>query len=116
MSQMNPGGMGPGFGSQMHSGRPGQMTAVMGAIQATTGPKVLRIGLVAAGRILGEPIVKQRTNVTVRPSEKSTFVVQANLPPQFKLFALVGNDYYLHFLDGITRRLSPSTGRTDPRA
>ena len=113
MSHMNPGGMGPGFGPQTHSGRPGQMTAVMRAIQATTGPKVLRIGLVAAGRILEERIVKQRTNVTVGPSEKSTFVVQANVPAQFKLFELVGNDYYLNFLDGMTGRIALATGITD---
>ena len=76
--------------SQMNQGRgrardrrgipavPGQMTAVMRAMQQATGPKVLRIGLVAAGRILEERIVKQRTSVTVGPSEKSMFVVQAN--------------------------------------
>jgi hypothetical protein len=96
MSQMNQ-GMGPGFGQP--SGRPGQMTAVMRAMQQSTGPKVLRIGLVAAGRILEERIVKQRTSVTVGPSEKSMFVVQTNLPPQFKLFELMGSDYYLNFLD-----------------
>src|SRR5579885_2706705 len=73
MSQMNP-GMGPGQGAQS---RPGQMTAVMRAMQQATGPKVLRIGLVASGRILEERIVKQRTSVTVGPSEKSMFVVQA---------------------------------------
>jgi hypothetical protein len=89
------------------------MTAVMRAIQATTGPKVLRIGLVAAGRILEERIVKQRTNVTVGPSEKSTFVVQANVPAQFKLFELIGNDYHLNFLDGMTGRIALATGITD---
>src|SRR5580658_5528301 len=113
MSQMNPGGMGPGFGQPVHSNRPGQMTAVMRAIQQTTGPKVLRIGLVAAGRILEERIVKQRTSVTVGPSEKSTFVVQANLPVQFKLFELIGGDYYLNYLDGMTGRIALATGITD---
>src|SRR5580658_10708429 len=113
MSQMNPGGMGPGFGQPVHSNRPGQMTAVMRAIQQTTGPKVLRIGLVAAGRILEERIVKQRTSVTVGPSEKSTFVVQAQLPTQFKLFELIGGDYYLNFLDGMTGRVALATGITD---
>src|SRR3984885_13359648 len=112
MSQMNQ-GMGPGFGQQGHSGRPGQMTAVMRAMQQATGPKVLRIGLVAAGRILEERVVKQRTTVTVGPSEKSMFVVQANVPPQFKLFELVGNDYYLNFLDGMTGRVALATGITD---
>jgi len=109
MSQMN-----QGFGSQAPgSGRPGQMTAVMRAMQQATGPKVLRIGLVAAGRILEERIVKQRTSVTVGPSEKSTFVVQANLPAQFKLFELIGGDYYLNFLDGMTGRIALATGITD---
>jgi|CZKU01.1.fsa_nt_gi hypothetical protein len=109
MSQMN-----QGFGPQAGpSGRPGQMTAVMRAMQQATGPKVLRIGLVAAGRILEERIVKQRTSVTVGPSEKSTFVVQANLPTQFKLFELIGSDYYLNFLDGMTGRIALATGITD---
>lgn len=110
MSQMNQGGMGQ---QPMHSNRPGQMTAVMRAIQQTSGPKVLRIGLVAAGRILEERIVKQRTSVTVGPSEKSTFVVQAQLPPQFKLFELIGGDYYLNFLDGMTGRVALASGISD---
>jgi hypothetical protein len=113
MSQMNQGGAGPGFGPPMHSNRPGQMTAVMRAIQQTSGPKVLRIGLVASGRILEERIVKQRTSVTVGPSEKSTFVVQAQLPPQFKLFELIGGDYYLNFLDGMTGRVALASGISD---
>jgi hypothetical protein len=110
MSQLNPG---PGFAPQTPSGRPGQMTAVMRAIQQAAGPKVLRIGLVAAGRILEERIIKQRTSVTVGPSEKCTFVVPANLPPQFKLFELVGGDYYLNFLEGMTGRVALATGITD---
>ncbi|HZU84137.1 MAG TPA: AgmX/PglI C-terminal domain-containing protein [Polyangiaceae bacterium] len=82
-------------------------------MQQQTGPKVLRIGLVAAGRILEERIVKQRTTVTVGPSERSTFVVQANVPPQFKLFELIGSDYYLNFLDGMTGRVALASGITD---
>src|SRR6516164_950363 len=112
MSQMNQ-GIGPGHGAQS---RPGQMTAVMRAMQQSTGPKVLRIGLVASGRILEERIVKQRTSVTVGPSEKSMFVVQANVPPQFKLFELIGNDYYLNFLDGMTGRGALATGISDIQA
>ncbi len=106
--------MNQGFGPQTPaSGRPGQMTAVMRAMQQATGPKVLRIGLVASGRILEERIIKQRTSVTVGPSEKSTFVVQANVPPQFKLFELIGSDYYLNFLDGMTGRVALASGITD---
>ncbi|MDP9002002.1 MAG: AgmX/PglI C-terminal domain-containing protein [Myxococcota bacterium] len=111
MSHMNQ-GTGPGMGPP-HAGRPGQMTAVMRAMQQSSGPKVLRIGLVAAGRILEERIVKQRTSVTVGPSEKSMFVVQANLPAQYKLFELVGNDYYLNFLEGMTGRVALASGITD---
>src|SRR6516164_5975666 len=109
MSQMNQ-GIGPGHGAQS---RPGQMTAVMRAMQQSSGPKVLRIGLVTSGRILEERIVKQRTTVTVGPSEKSTFVIQANLPTQFKLFELIGNDYHLNFLDGMTGRVALASGITD---
>jgi len=86
---------------------------VMRAMQQATGPKVLRIGLVASGRILEERIVKQRTSVSVGPSEKSMFVVQANVPPQFKLFELIGPDYYLNFLDGMTGRVALASGITD---
>ena len=61
MTQQPPQQAGPG-------GRPGQMTAVMRAV-AQTGPKVLRIGLVREGRVIEERIIKQRTHVTVGPSE-----------------------------------------------
>ena len=50
--------------------QPGQMTAVMRAV-ASTGPKVLRIGLIRGGRVVEERIIKQRTSVTVGPSEKN---------------------------------------------
>src|SRR6185503_9927536 len=83
-------------------GRPGQMTAVMRAV-AATGPKVLRIGLVQSGRVIEERIIKQRTHVSVGPNEKNMFVVAAgNLPATFRLFELVGNDYSLNFLDGMS--------------
>ncbi len=108
MSQMN---MGPGAGP---SNRPGQMTAVMRAMQVATGPKVLRIGLVTAGRVMEERVIKQRVTVTVGPSEKSTFVIAApQLAPHFKLFELVGSDYHLNFLDGMNGRVALASGITD---
>ncbi|MGA2449013.1 MAG: AgmX/PglI C-terminal domain-containing protein [Polyangiaceae bacterium] len=111
MSQMN-----QGMGSQRGSLRPGQMTAVMRAMQQGAGPKVLRIGLVAAGRIVEERIVKQRTSVTIGSSEKAMFVVQAHLPPQFKLFELSGGDYYLNFIEGMTGRIALATGISELQA
>src|SRR5687768_11614240 len=95
------------------SQRPGQMTAVMRAV-AATGPKVLRIGVVQAGRVAEERIIKQRVHVTVGPNEKNLFVVGGgNLPPTFRLFELVGTDYYLNFLDGMTGRIALPTGISD---
>ncbi|HSU39135.1 MAG TPA: energy transducer TonB, partial [Polyangiaceae bacterium] len=95
------------------SQRPGQMTAVMRAV-AATGPKVLRIGVVQNGRVSEERIIKQRVHVTVGPNEKNLFVVSGgNLPPSFRLFELVGNDYHLNFLDGMTGRLALPTGISD---
>ncbi|AKV01732.1 putative abductin-like protein [Labilithrix luteola] len=90
------------------------MTAVMRAMSVATGPKVLRIGLVQGGRVIEERIVKQRTTVTVGSNEKAMFVIPSQaVPPMFKLFELVGNDYHLNFLDGMTGRVALATGITD---
>jgi hypothetical protein len=95
-------------------GRPGQMTAVMRAMAQASGPKVLRIGLVQGGRVIEERIIKLRTSVTVGASEKAMFVIPSNVvPAQFKLFELVGNDYYLNFMDGMSGRVALATGITD---
>ena len=104
-------GMQPG---QTPSMRPGQMTAVMRAMSVQTGPKVLRLGLVQGGRVLEERIIKQRTTVTVGSNEKAMFVIPApRLPPNFKLFELVGADYHLNFLDGMNGRVALTSGITD---
>ncbi|HEY1958474.1 MAG TPA: AgmX/PglI C-terminal domain-containing protein [Polyangiaceae bacterium] len=106
--------MNPNAGPGQQPGRPGQMTAVMRAVATQTGPKVLRIGLVQAGRVIEERIIKQRTSVSVGQSEKSTFVVPTpNIPPQFKLFELIGSDYYLNFVDGMNGRVALATGISD---
>ncbi|HEY2516315.1 MAG TPA: AgmX/PglI C-terminal domain-containing protein [Polyangiaceae bacterium] len=107
---VGPGGGGAGQGQ----GRPGQMTAVMRAMAQATGPKVLRIGLVQGGRVIEERVIKQRTTVTVGASEKAMFVIPSNVvPAQYKLFELVGNDYHLNFLDGMSGRVALATGITD---
>jgi hypothetical protein len=90
------------------------MTAVMRAMAQATGPKVLRIGLVQGGRVIEERIIKQRSTVTVGASEKAMFVIPStSVPAQFKLFELVGGDYYLNFLDGMSGRVALATGITD---
>ncbi|MBX3227221.1 MAG: AgmX/PglI C-terminal domain-containing protein [Labilithrix sp.] len=112
--------MGPGPGQQAGPGgaaRPGQMTAVMRAMSVQTGPKVLRIGLVQAGRVVEERIIKQRTTVNVGSNERATFVIQSQIvPPMFKLFELIGMDYYLNFLDGMTGRVALASGISDLNA
>src|SRR5712672_2697748 len=101
-------------GSHSSSGRPGQMTAVMRAMPQATGPKVLRIGLVQGGKVIEERVIKQRSHVTIGPSEKSMFVVPTqSVPPNFRLFELIGNEYHLNFLDGMSGRVALQTGITD---
>jgi len=90
------------------------MTAVMRAMSVAAGPKVLRIGLVQGGRVIEERIIKQRVTVTVGANEKAMFVIPSQaVPPMFKLFELIGPDYYLNFLDGMTGRVALATGITD---
>ncbi|MEJ7728805.1 MAG: AgmX/PglI C-terminal domain-containing protein [Polyangiaceae bacterium] len=90
------------------------MTAVMRAMNQATGPKVLRIGLVQGGKVIEERVIKQRTHVTIGPSEKSMFVIPSkNVPANFRLFEVVGNDYVLNYLDGMTGRVALKTGISD---
>lgn len=94
--------------------KPGQMTAVMRAMSQQAGPKVLRVGLVQGGKVIEERIIKQRTHVTIGPSENSMFVLASkNIPGNFKLFELVGPDYVLNFLDGMGGRVALKTGVSD---
>jgi hypothetical protein len=94
--------------------RPGQMTAVMRAMPQVTGPKVLRIGLVQGGKVIEERVIKQRSHVTIGPSEKSMFVIPSkNIPPNFRLFELMGSEYTLNFLEGMTGRVALKTGISD---
>src|SRR5512133_1525084 len=98
---------------QPQTNRPGQMTAVMRAV-AATGPKVLRIGVVQAGRVVEERIIKLRTHVTVGPSEKSMFVIASDaVPANFRLFELVGEEYCLNFVDSMTGRVALPSGISD---
>jgi hypothetical protein len=90
------------------------MTAVMRAMPQVSGPKVLRIGLVQGGKVIEERVIKQRSHVTIGPSEKSMFVVPSqSLPQNFRLFELIGNEYHLNFIDGMSGRVALQTGISD---
>lgn len=99
---------------QNRGARPGQMTAVMRAMQLPTGPMVLNIAMTRGNRTLDERIFKQRGNVTVGSSEQHTFILpNSPLPSGFKLVELVGNDYVLNFVDGMAGRVALPSGVTD---
>jgi hypothetical protein len=90
------------------------MTAVMQSMPAVAGPQVLRIGLVLEGKIIEERVLNQRSHVTIGSSEKSMFVVANDtLPPNFRLFELIGNEYHLNFLDSMSGRVALQTGISD---
>lgn len=97
------------------AGRPGAMTMAMRAVQpATSGPKVLRIGLIQAGKIVEERIIRRRETVSVGTSEKNHFIVQApGLPSRFDAFQLVGNDYILNFTESMKGRVALPGGVQD---
>lgn len=99
--------------SQQSNQRPGQMTAVMRAV-ASSGPKVLRIGLVSGGRVIEERVIQELTDVTVGPSERSMFVLSSGtLRSGHTLFEWVGDGYVLNFLDGMSGRVALPTGVSD---
>ena len=90
------------------------MTAVMRAVSQQAGPKILRIGVVQAGKVVDERLIKKRDHVTIGPSEKAMFVVPSRkIPPQFRLFEMAGNDYHLNYLEGMTGRVALKTGISD---
>ena len=90
------------------------MTAVMRAVSQSAGPKILRIGVVQSGKVIDERLIKDRVSVTIGPSEKAMFVVPTRkIPPTFKLFELIGTDYYLNYIDGMAGRVALKTGISD---
>jgi hypothetical protein len=91
--------------------QPGTMTAVMRALPAATGPKVLRIGLVHGGRVIEDRIIKDRTSVTVGPSERAAFVVAAGAT--LVLFERVKGEYWLNVAPGMAGRIALEGGITD---
>lgn len=95
--------------------RPGAMTmAMQAAVPKTTGPKVLRIGIIQAGKIVEERVIRRRESVTVGSSEKNHFVIHTEgMPARFELFQLVGSDYILNFTNIMTGRVGLPGGVQD---
>jgi hypothetical protein len=88
------------------------MTALMQAV--STGPKVLRIGVVRAGRVVEERILKQKAPVTIGWNEGSTFVIaDAKAPVSLRLFEYSSGAYFLNVTAAMTGRVVASDGATD---
>jgi hypothetical protein len=98
----------------------GRMTAVMQAMRA--GPKVLRVGVVVQGRLVDERILTRRMGVRAvtlasldheADARGAMFLVDADVPPRFRLFERAGDGYVLHTLAGMTGRIALSAGVSD---
>ncbi len=82
----------------------------IGSSKATTAenqPKILRIGIIQAGKIIEERLIRKRANVTIGASPRNTIVVPAStLPRTFTLFEMDQGKYTLKFSDSMDGRIS----------
>ncbi len=70
-------------------------------------PKILRIGVIQAGKIIEERLIRQRVNVTIGASPRNTLVVPAStLPRSFVLFEIQQGKYSLRFGEAMDGRVS----------
>lgn len=69
--------------------------------------KVLRIGIVQAGKVVHERLVAPGQSVSIGESPKSTFVVPAkSIPKKFVLFVAKGDKYFLNYTDAMNGKIS----------
>jgi hypothetical protein len=69
--------------------------------------RILRIGILLGGKIIEERLIREHTSVTIGQSAKNTFAVAIEqLPREWTLFSLHGEQYSLHFMGGMDGRLS----------
>jgi len=69
--------------------------------------KILRIGVVQAGRIIEERLVRRMESVTIGSSMRNTITILASsLPKSYTLFEVARGRYYLSFTDAIDGRVS----------
>ena len=86
--------------------KPGAVKA-QGQQQPEEQGKILRIGVIQAGKIVEERLVRRREDVTIGASARNTIVVPAStLPKSFALFEVSGGDYSLVFSDTMDGRVS----------
>jgi len=77
------------------------------ATSQTDPGKVLRIGIVQAGKVIHERLIRPGQSVTVGASPKNTFAFQvAGFPSQHVLFQARGNRYFLNFNDKMAGKIA----------
>jgi TonB family protein len=77
-------------------------------------PKILRVAVVQAGKIVEERILRKRETVTVGQDAKNTFAVPASkLPQSFLLFESKANHYSLLFTDAMSGEVAESSAPAD---
>lgn len=76
--------------------------------------KILRIGVIHAGKIVEERLLRKRETVSVGSDPKNTFVLPgAEVPKSVKLFELKGAAYVLCFTDTMDGRLNVNDAALD---
>ena len=98
-------------GPQQQGKRPGAMTMAMQAVAVapSTGPKVMRIGVIQGDKMVEERIIRKRETVTVGSSERNHFIVPT-IQGSFDLFQIQGADYILNFTEAMRGRVGLAGG------
>lgn len=92
--------------------RPGRMTTVMRALKASGAPRVLRIGVVQAGRVVEERVLADHGDVTVGGDESCTVVV-AGLPGSVRVLHPTRAGYTFTVGPGMKGRVALDAGLAD---
>jgi hypothetical protein len=85
----------------LHTDRdPGSMTAIMRAVSARRPPRLLRVGIVRAGRVVEERLCKRHETITIGRDEGATFVLpDGDAPRRASLMEREDGAYHLRVHD-----------------
>ena len=95
----------------------GRMTAMMRAVSATAAPRLLRVGVVRAGRVVEERVLKRPETITIGRDEAATFVVpDADAPARMVVLERDKGAYHLCVRAPLGGRLALVDGLHDVAA
>ncbi|HSM92457.1 MAG TPA: AgmX/PglI C-terminal domain-containing protein [Anaeromyxobacteraceae bacterium] len=76
--------------------------------------KVLRVGVIVGGKIVEERVLPARQTVTFGSGPRNTIVVQqAGVPESIALLTWSGDQYHLHFAEGMDGNVQSPGGQAD---